>query len=84
MKLCKKYSQDGHSNAANRLFKNCKLPDNVINIPKGKIQRLLELISNALIYYNSQISINLLKKQQNNEYEIQKRLLKHLIIEKTI
>ena len=75
------------TDAATRLFRNCIIPDNIINISKRKVPRLLELVSNAPIHIiTQQISNYLLKKQQNNEYEknIQKHLLNYLIIEKTI
>ena len=73
--------------ASTRLFKNCNIPEKVINISKEKVPRLLELISNAPIHIiTQQVSNYVLKKQQNNEYEksIQKHLLNYLIIEKTM
>ena len=73
--------------AANRLFKNCNIPDKIINIAKEKVPRLIELLSNAPIHIiTQQISNFLLKKQQNNECEncIKKHILNYIIIEKTI
>ena len=58
------------TDASARLFRNCNIPDNIINISKEKVPRLLELISNAPIHIiTQQVSNFLLKKQQNNEYE---------------
>ena len=56
--------------AANRLFKNCIIPEKIINISKQKVPRLIELLSNAPIHIITQeVSNFLLKKQQNNECE---------------
>ena len=75
------------TDASARLFRNCNIPDNIVNISKEKVPRLLELISNAPIHIiTQQVSNFLMKKQQNNEYEknIEKHLLNYLIIEKTM
>ena len=69
------------------MFRNCNIPDNIVNISKEKVPRLLELISNSPIHIiTQQVSNFLMKKQQNNEYEknIEKHLLNYLIIEKTM
>ena len=73
--------------AANRLFKNCIIPEKIINISKQKVPRLIELLSNAPIHIITQeVSNFLLKKQQNNECEkcIKKHILNYIIMEKTI
>ena len=51
-------------NATARLFKDCIIPDNVINISKQKVHRILELISNTPTHIiTKQISNFLLKMQ---------------------
>ena len=56
------------TDASSRLFRNYNIPDNIVNISKEKVPRLLELISNTPIHIiTQQISNFLLKKQKNNE-----------------
>ena len=52
------------SDASTRLFKNCNIPEKVINISKEKLPRLLELISNAPIHIITQQVSNFLLKSK--------------------
>ena len=82
----KEFENEVYKEAAVRLFRNNRVPENIYKLSKLKLPRLIELLSNAPIHIIEQL-IESNNKKNINENEIKygkEKIISYIIVEKII